>query len=170
MVRTREEKNAYALEYYYKNQERLKQKNRDHYYNNKERILEYCRKYRNTDRGREVTKKCAIKNKEKYTIKRRMFSRKFYSNTRMTLLELLGNKCSNPKCLVPDGCKDVRCLQLDHVNGGGFKERKRFGHVNMMYRYYYKYQDEAIKYLQILCANCNWIKRYENGENKPRIT
>lgn len=80
---------------------------------------------------------------------------------RKLLFKYLGNRCIN--C----GFSDWRALQIDHVNGGGNKERK----VNM--DKYYKIIRKSIeskegKY-QLLCANCNWIKRYENNEVPYRI-
>jgi hypothetical protein len=65
----------------------------------------------------------------------------------------LGNVCS--RC----GFSDKRALQIDHVYGGGIKAGGNRG------TYYYKeiLEDNNGKY-QILCANCNWIKRAENGE------
>lgn len=70
---------------------------------------------------------------------------------RKEALEFLGNKCSNPKCLVPNGCSDKRCLQIDHINGT-FDEPRLTG-INL-------YLDilenpEALSKYQILCANCN---------------
>lgn len=71
-------------------------------------------------------------------------------------LALLGNKCV--KC----GFSDIRALQIDHVNGGGKKELKSLrGQWRNLYRMVLI--DKTGKY-QCLCANCNWIKRYENEE------
>lgn len=80
----------------------------------------------------------------------------WYRRTRATVLELLGNECLN--C----GFKDSRALQIDHVNGGGVQDKKKIT------RSYHVVVIESImkkenKY-QLLCANCNWIKRYEKGE------
>ena len=82
----------------------------------------------------------------------------------------LGNKCSNPACqwLNPDGsrgCKDRRCLQIDHVFGGGTKENKR----NRGNSYLRKVLEDIEGRYQLLCANCNWIKRTVNGEYNARI-
>ena len=85
---------------------------------------------------------------------------KRYSTTiRIKLLLLLGDKC------VRCGFSDVRALQIDHINGGGKQEMKKFGTNIVMYQYYVKNPEEAKQKLQILCANCNWIKRYENQES-----
>lgn len=75
---------------------------------------------------------------------------------RRTALEALGGKCK--RC----GFADERALQIDHVHGDGNQERRE----NRQGKYYRKVI-EAIstgKY-QLLCANCNWIKRHENGEH-----
>ena len=72
---------------------------------------------------------------------------------RLDILNFLGNKCV--KC----GFSDWRALQIDHINGGGRNEIKRLGYM----KYYKKIKENPQEY-QILCANCNWIKRYENNE------
>lgn len=79
-----------------------------------------------------------------------------YRRLRIKALEMLGNKCI--KC----GFSDVRALQIDHINGGGWDARKK-GITG------YKLCGDVLKnpsLYQCLCANCNWIKRYENHEVK----
>lgn len=67
------------------------------------------------------------------------------------------------------GFADVRALQIDHVLGGGVREiRSGIG-----YHTYYLRVIESValregKY-QLLCANCNWIKRAEQGEERKRV-
>lgn len=57
------------------------------------------------------------------------------------------------------GFSDIRALHIDHINGGG----KCRG--NKLYRLILKTPiDEIGRNYQILCANHNWIKRYENNE------
>lgn len=68
------------------------------------------------------------------------------------------------------GFDDVRALQIDHVNGGGTKELKGGG--AKLGAYYWNVVIKSVlnnenKY-QLLCANCNWIKRVENNENAGR--
>lgn len=76
---------------------------------------------------------------------------------RNNLFQILGDKCS---C----GFDDKRALQFDHINENGLKDLKRFGNKNAMLYYYSKHPEEAREKLQILCANCNWIKRAEKNE------
>jgi len=58
------------------------------------------------------------------------------------------------------GFSDHRALQLDHVNGGGTKESKAIGKLGV----YRKALRDTEGLYQLLCANCNWIKRFENLE------
>ena len=76
---------------------------------------------------------------------------------RSAILEIMGGKCC--RC----GFDDVRALQIDHVNGGGSQERKTTWNVNILKSFL---ADE--KKYQLLCANCNWIKRAERGEISTR--
>lgn len=85
---------------------------------------------------------------------------------RKEIIKILGAKCSNPKCLVPGGCTDIRCLQLDHIEGGGYIERRKG--IITMYRRYLNDHKLLKKKIQLLCANCNWIKVHVKKEFKPR--
>ena len=75
---------------------------------------------------------------------------------RLRVLRMLGAKCA--RC----GFKDRRALQIDHINGGGTAEKKAFGGGGR--RYWKMVAERGASAYQILCANCNWIKRTENGE------
>lgn len=71
----------------------------------------------------------------------------------------------NQHICIKCGQFDKRCLQIDHKNGGGTKQRLTMG-VKTMWRYYLKHPEEAREKLQVLCANCNWIKRFDSNELK----
>jgi hypothetical protein len=83
--------------------------------------------------------------------------RRWYGDLRMAVLEALGLKCV--KC----GFSDVRALVIDHVNGGGRKERDTYNAVYKYYKHILENVDSG-KY-QILCANCNTIKMFEEKEH-----
>lgn len=80
-------------------------------------------------------------------------SQRYRRRLREAVLDKFGRKCAH--C----GFGDVRALHVDHVHGNGKQDRKRFGHSTAYYR------DVLVnttgKY-QLLCANCNWIKRLES--------
>jgi len=58
----------------------------------------------------------------------------------------------------------MRALQIDHVNGDGHKERQTRKSLN---RKIALNLIDTSRY-QILCANCNWIKRVENNETTTK--
>lgn len=58
---------------------------------------------------------------------------------------------------------DIRILTIDHINGGGAKHRKQLGNsASRFYRWLIKHNYP--EGYQVLCMNCEWIKRYENKE------
>ena len=73
---------------------------------------------------------------------------------RTLALAALGDRCS--KC----GFNDPRALQIDHVNGNGHIELKTLG----TRRINEKIGRGETEGYQLLCANCNWIKRVERVE------
>jgi len=92
----------------------------------------------------------------------RNWHRKNGPRIRLQVLGLLGAiKCN--KC----DFNDWRALQVDHVNGDGFKDRKKGKRGGGRYTLMKSIKENPSKY-QILCANCNWIKKYEHGENTKR--
>lgn len=78
---------------------------------------------------------------------------------RAEIFQLLGGICC--KC----GFSDERALQIDHVEGGGCQEIKV--KKGTSYLYHVRKHIDTGRY-QLLCANCNWIKRHENGEVKDK--
>ena len=92
------------------------------------------------------------KSKRKYIRNKRKIERIF-------LLSLLGRICV--KCGYD---QDDRALQLDHIDGQGWKERRKHSNYTTWLNFYYKNPEIAKKKLQILCANCNAIKKIEMKE------
>jgi hypothetical protein len=84
-------------------------------------------------------------------------NKKLHQKNRNKLMDLLGNKCS--RC----GFSDYRALQIDHIHGGGIKERSLFNTKDYHRHVIKSLMNNENKY-QLLCANCNWIKRSENKE------
>jgi hypothetical protein len=136
------------------------------------------RKYRNQCRacgneaGRKWKKEWYENNKKesylrsvKYKVEHRQRVRELacLSNNkkRLAIIAFLGDSCV--KC----GFSDWRALQIDHVNGGGVKEYKEIKRCTSIF--YKRIKSHKEKY-QLLCANCNWIKRYENNENFVRLS
>jgi hypothetical protein len=100
--------------------------------------------------------------REAYLEKGRRANRKLKEK----LCTIYGLRCSSPKCrwLNDDGtfgCTDISILQLDHKMGKGVQSRKGISSMEY-YRKAVKNPDKE-KY-QMLCPNCNWLKRVEMKE------
>lgn len=73
---------------------------------------------------------------------------------RIKVLNKFGQRCNNPNCPIPPEKLDSRSLQLDHINDDGWKER------SLKYGIYRKALKDPKEY-QLLCAYCNWMKRFQ---------
>lgn len=113
---------------------------RSYYKHRKERQV-YAREY-------------ARKHQARHTETKKMRRHRIRNET----IQLLGSKCV--KC----GFSDYRALQIDHVKGGGRKELRKYAHREAYSLALLKKIKAGSKEYQLLCANCNWIKRYENHE------
>lgn len=99
---------------------------------------------------------------------RKGYKNEYYKKIRVEIIELLGSKCSNPYNIDHgEFFAFPECLQIDHINGGGFKEKKRVTNGGQEYYAFVLRQIKlGSKDYQLLCANCNWIKRHRNNENR----
>ncbi len=116
-------------------------------YRQRPHIAEHLRAY-NLKRyhdDAEYRKRCLRLAKEKRIQKRR------------ELIEFMGAVCQ--KC----GFEDARALQIDHINGGGRNEFRKNPRLVKIKVYFEHIRKNRTNY-QLLCANCNWIKRFENNE------
>lgn len=103
-----------------------------------------------------------MKDPEKHRIYVNDWNREKRHRLRIEIVEVLGGKCN--KC----GFTDIRALQVDHVEGGGCKERRELSKGRKSVtnsRILLLIKESPSKY-QLLCANCNWIKRVELSEYK----
>lgn len=125
--------------------------------------MQVCNKCNRNKPFLDFYKKAQNKNGYDYTckicynkIRQSREQRSYDSRLRLKALSVLGDRCAN--C----GFSDVRALQIDHINGGGNLERRKLGgRHRAIFR---KIVNGFVDGYQVLCANCNWIKRLENGE------
>ena len=136
----------------------------------KHKKTEYMRKYRTKNREadrkyqKEYQREYYVKNLDKMREKAKYYGKKFRTESREKVFIVLGSVCC--KC----GFSDKRALQIDHINGGGSKDKRNgyswYGDILKSIK------NKECKY-QLLCANCNWIKKYENKEvpkgRKPHL-
>lgn len=148
--------------------------------NRKEYFKEYVRRPKVKEKSRDRVKKWRLEHPltREQLIKRREKRREYYRThkeqeklskmrgrrkIRAKIIQLLGGQCANPYGLHDKPFTDIQCLQIDHVNGGGNKERSSLS----VWKYYKKVLLEiqnGSKDYQCLCANCNFKKR--NNKNQ----
>ena len=127
---------------------------------NKEMDKDYKRQYylKNKDKLREHFRNYYLQHKTQIILREQNRRRK----AKLELMQLLGGKCI--KC----GESDCRCLQIDHVKGCGTLERKKLGNGRYIFIVLKKVKEDSKDY-QLLCANCNWKKRFDNNEHSWRM-
>lgn len=79
---------------------------------------------------------------------------RYIQKNRAAVIAHLGGLC------VRCGFSDIRALQIDHVNGDGFMDR-RTRNAHTLYK---AVRTDTQGRYQLLCANCNWIKMHEQRE------
>jgi hypothetical protein len=138
-------------------------------YSDKEKQMEWKR--RNRERVRMLNKKSNMKCRDHILSYRRKYSKRPEVRKRLSLrmrdrtrkkrleiVESLGSQCAI--C----GFIDLRALQIDHVNGGGNREKKEAKGIFNYYQKILKKVKEGSKDYQLLCANHNIIKKFEKKE------
>lgn len=105
------------------------------------RSLAYREKNRNLLRQKQ--RKYAKENREEQNRR----AREYRAHLKEKCIELLGKQCS---C----GIDDQEVLQIDHKHDNGSEERQDLSPRQLLCRIL-KFPEEY----QILCANCNWLKR-----------
>lgn len=85
-------------------------------------------------------------------------------------IEVLQHYAPNLRCR-NCGFEDIRALSIDHINGGGSRhlqqiDKRGNGRTEVLYRWLKK--NRFPDGFQVLCMNCQWIKRAERGEVRQR--
>lgn len=151
-MKTIEEKREYTRQWRKNNPEKVKLQNKKKYEKDKQDP-------ERTQRRKEMIAEWYQKNKDKQRDYQREWSKDKLGDIKEKIFDKLGHYCS--RC----GFEDKRALCIDHVNGGGYKELRSGLSV---FSYYKKVLSDTDNTYQILCHNCNWIKRHENNEvRKP---
>ena len=99
------------------------------------------------------------KTKESKRLHNRENHKKWIRQLKEQLFNILGDK----KC-VNCGYDNELALQFDHKDGGGNQEKKTLASSYQKYKFYVSNPKLARTKLQILCGNCNSIKKFKNKE------
>lgn len=135
---------------------------RKHYYEtHKEKWIKSL-KYRDPAKKREWDKNYRIRHHDRevdrvaeWRKKYKMMAFKHYSP------ELKCNKC---------GINDMRVLSIDHINGDGWKDRQKGSRRGSGWNFCrWLIKNGYPEGYQVLCMNCQFIKRHENDEQTKRV-
>ena len=114
------------------------------------------------------------KNRERLLAQKRQWWKEWYPKHKQELVPEINRKkwalkrevlthYGNGKCVcVSCGYSDIRALTIDHINGGGHKERKRLGKgIDRGGVPFYRWlrKNDYPKGHQTLCMNCQLIKQ-----------
>lgn len=121
-----------------------------------------------TAKKKEYLIQYRLKNRTLLRVKRSEYYERVQRGVLNTMKLQLMNILGSTTCVLC-GYADIRCLQFDHIHGGGSTDYKTKGIGIPFYKYYLEHRVEAKEKLQVLCANCNWKKRYDYEENRLRV-
>lgn len=125
----------------------------------KRRAVEWGR----SKKGRQYYRDYYQKNKASAIITRRQYNERI----KKEVLAHYGNgKCACVRC----GESRLACLSIDHIGSGGTAHRKR-EHISAGNNFYHWLRRQGFpKGYQVLCMNCQYVKRVENNENNRQLS
>ena len=139
--------------------------NRNWYWKHRNECLEYGEEYRRLNREAVARwRKAHPEDYEVYKKKQAFLKREQGRIMKREVMTHYGNgKCACVIC----GESRLACLSIDHINGGGTKERRDRHITSYSYYLWLKNQGYPDGH-QTLCMNCQFVKRFERNENKQR--
>lgn len=128
------DRKQYLADWYLRNHERLLKKSKDYNVKHKEKKRLYDKNYQ------------------------KFYSKEYFNRCRLEVLIHYGG--NPPKCACCDE-SNVKFLTIDHINGGGAKQRKQVGGGFNFYRWLIR--NNFPEGYQVLCFNCNCGRAKNNG-------
>lgn len=114
-------------------------------------------------KGNRICKKCKINCSSNWAKNHRIRINELQSKWRKKFrTEVLFHYSPSLKC-TKCGFSDIRALTIDHITGGGAKQREQLN-TSSYGLYCWLKKNNYPKGYQVLCFNCQWIKRCENKE------
>jgi len=78
--------------------------------------------------------------------------------------EVLAHYSAGSLACIQCGYSDIRALSIDHIGGGGSKHKRILGRAGTAFYRWLKEQHYPEGY-QVLCMNCQFVKRQEEEEH-----
>lgn len=111
---------------------------------------EYMKKYNQLTKAKEAKKRYK-KTKQGYA------TRRLYQE-RLKMEIFFIYSCGEMKCAYCGYDKNIDALSIDHINNNGYIQRKE-KNLNGFGFYKWLKSNNYPEGFQVLCRNCNWIKR-----------
>jgi len=115
-------------------------------------------------------------NRWKYKSRVKVYNERYYNshreqcyqrakeyNTRLKY-EVLSHYSKGIPVCINCGYKDIRALSVDHINGDGNEQRKALRTIGRSNLYSWLKGNNYPEGYQVLCMNCQFIKREERDE------
>lgn len=135
------------------------QKRRQRYWNNRQKELDYQKRPEVKERKRQYANN-RYKLDFEWRQKRKEHQKQMRINLKMNVIGYYSDdrmSCQNCKI------SDIRLLSIDHINGDGAKQKRTYQKGGQqLYRWLIK--NSYPEGFQVLCMNCQWLKRFENEE------
>jgi hypothetical protein len=126
----------------------------------------YMREWRagNLEKAREISRIASRKWDSDNREQKKVIRSKYYHRLRDAIMAFFGPVC------VACGFSDVRALEIDHILGNGATEKRTVYRDGTKYIYDLIRTDpnDARRRYQVLCRNCNVIKKIEREEHLPK--
>ncbi len=148
-------------------------KNRNHYTEEEWAIHSKEVKQRQKEKQRIYYKtykeKHPDKIKAKYIEHREENTSRTLRNSNIEKVGIIAHYSNNTRKCARCGFDDLRALTIDHINGGGTEHRKILHRTGASFYRWLRMNGYPGGY-QVLCHNCQWIKRAENREFRKEST
>ncbi len=136
----------------------------DRHQTTKDKRQSWCRTCKNDYRRerRRLKIGCNANEYENYRKQHLITCRRRNTSYRQVVIEHYSPNVCCSKC----GFNDIRALSIDHINGNGALHRKELGNKNI---YQWLVENNFPSNFQILCMNCQFIKRHKENKYQTHI-
>lgn len=148
------DKKEYNRKYREEHREEIRLWSRDYYLANRERMK---------SAARERSRKWRLEAPEEVKEYSKNIMRDWRLRQKLEVLTHYGADLDKPVC-VKCGEDRLACLSIDHIDGKGRLDRRNRGVGGNLYRALIK--EGFPRGFQTLCMNCQWVKRFENNEQR----
>jgi len=105
-----------------------------------------------------------VVNKELKKDRQRQYCRRCRERLKYEVLRHYSPELKCQKC----GFNDFRALSVDHIQGGGLRHFRQIGSSGSTFYSWLRKRGYPTGY-QVLCMNCQWVKRAERKESRKRL-